>query len=168
MSESINPLLPQLKKGEKLVTTTQIAKTSKSPQYLAIGNGVATQNFPADVVVDALELFGALTKEQQGIVLFLKDRMVMERMAAYQSNQTMTNPNAVTLRRSDFEEEDQRIRDLLRAHQNRKTLIEKNIIREIGKKGELMLNPFMFIPPNDFDSVRAIWDEHDPANKTGK
>jgi hypothetical protein len=156
-----------LKKGQILVTKTSIETDEKKPQYVTVGSGGATKDFPEDVVIDALAVFGALTKEQQEIVLFLRDRMVSDRTLAYRNKQTQANPNAVTLRKSELEEEDQRIRDKLRAHQNRKKLIEKNIIREIGNKNELMLNPFMFIPAYDFDKVRKIWDETAPTASSG-
>jgi len=147
-----------LRSGEQLIATYQKKKNSKTPPYIAVGNGLSTKSFPEEVVMDAFKVFSELSKTQQGLFVGLKDILIKERMANYRNKRKVDNPNLVTLERSKSNSAHQDIKDKMSKNRNRKTLEINGILKQI-KPGQYMLNPYIFIPHKDFDDVARIWEE---------
>lgn len=152
--------LENLSKNEKLVVTYHYENIDKTPPYIAVGNGFPHKDFPPQLIMDALAVFGGLSKKQQEIVLFFRDEMIERRMQAHYRKIKLENPNLVELSKSKEDARAQSIRRTLRANSNGKLLAEKAVLRKISST-EYMLNPFMFIPNYDFNRVAKIWIELD-------
>jgi hypothetical protein len=145
-----------LKPGEKLVTTHQKKKVDKKPSYIIVGNGVATKAFPAAVTMDAFRVFSSLTKEQQGLFIDLKDIYVQQNLDNYQKQRTVENPNKIVLDKNKDNELHQSIKARMGNRRNCTTLEEKGVLKKI-KTGIYMLNPYLFIPSDDFKQIAEIW-----------
>jgi hypothetical protein len=149
--------IEKLKKNEQVVVSYTKTDASKKPPYSIVGNGHMTMIY-SDEVMDTLVIFGRLTAKQQDIVLYFRDEMMERQMIAFYAKFKLDNPNLAELSKSKQDARAQYVRGLLRDNGNQKQLVTLNIIRKIDNV-HFMLNPFMFIPYNDFDKVAEIWRE---------
>lgn len=156
MDYELEEKLRGLQSGEQLIATYQKKQKSKTPPYIAVGNGLSTKSFPEEVVMDSFKVFSELSKTQQGLFVGLKDILINERMTNYRNKRKIDNPNLVTLERNNSVHQD--IKDKMSQNRNRKTLEVNGILKQI-KPGQYMLNPYIFIPHKDFDDVARIWEE---------
>lgn len=157
MNHELEELAQHLKPNQKLITTTEIKKKSKAPPYITVGNGVSTKNFSEEVVKDAFKVLSQLSKAQQALFVDLKDILVQQQMANYYSKRKVKNPNLITLESSKINEEHKKIRTKMSQNRNRQTLEKHGVLKQL-KPGQYMLNPYIFIPSNDFEDVVKQWE----------
>ncbi|MCI2282616.1 hypothetical protein L3081_03360 [Colwellia sp. MSW7] len=158
MDNELKENVSSLKRGEQLVTTYQKKKISKTPPYITVGNGLSTTKFSEEVVVDAFKVFSELSKAQQDLFVDLKDILVAQSMHNHYNKRKVENPNLIILDRSRSNLVHQNIKTKMSQNRNRKMLETKGILKQI-KPGIYMLNPYIFIPHNDFQEVVSIWKE---------
>jgi len=161
MDHELKEKVNGLKNGEKIVATYQKKKSSNTPPYITVGNGFSTKNFPVEVVVDAFKVFSELSKAQQGLFVDLKDILVDQNMNNHYKKRKVDNPNLIILERSKSNLVHQKIRTKMSQNRNRKALETKGVLKQINP-GRYMLNPYIFIPYNDFEEVAKIWEELPP------
>ena len=149
--------IDELKKNEQITVFYRKTNITKTPPYITLGSGLKTKKFDKKDIVDALKVFSDLNPSQQKIVLYFKDQIIQTRANAHYAKQTLENPNLVTLSKSKNDLEAKEIRRLLRQNSNGKALADK-VLRKFNNT-EFMLNPFMFIPNDNFDQVAAIWKD---------
>jgi hypothetical protein len=154
LEQSINTLKP----NESIEATFRTKKNSKSPPYITVGNGVATKTFPEKVVMDGFKVFSELSKTQQRLFVDLKDILVQQQMSNHYASRKVSNPNLVLLTRDKDDELHQSIRTRMSQNRNRSSLEEKGVLKQV-KPGQYMLNPYIFIPSNDFKEIAEIWEE---------
>jgi hypothetical protein len=150
--------MSDLKSGEQIVATYQKKKSSKTPPYITVGNGLSTKIFPEEVVVDAFEIFSELSKTQQCLFIDLKNILVAQNMKNYYDKRKVENPNIIILQRSKGNLVHKNIRVKMSQNRNRKVLEKKGVLKQV-KPGSYMLNPYVFIPYKDFSEVVKIWEE---------
>jgi hypothetical protein len=143
----------------KLKIMVEIEKNEKKPPFTAIGNGRTSRKFTHSVM-DTLSVFGKLNPTQQKIVLYFRDIITTNRINASLRKTTLERPNDVILKTKEHKE----IKELLGKNSNLKSLREKNIIRKIAHQS-YMINPYMFIPSDDFKTVAQQWEELEESNK---
>lgn len=143
--------------SDELVTVSTRKKKEPKPSFTLISCGIQTKVFSSSEIIDGLAVFGQLSHKQQLIVLKLRDVMIRHQLAARNIGEKLTNPNKVIIPIDDRAE----MKKLLRDNNNKKTLIERQLLRQIDKHS-YMLNPFVFVPYEGFESVRELW--HSLAN----
>jgi len=158
MDYLLEEMTKDLKTGEKIVSTHTKAKIDKTPPYITVGNGLTTKDFPENVAKDAFKVFRALTKEQQGLFIDLKDIYIQQNMSNFQKRRRVDNPNNVVLEKNKENDLHQSIKKRMGQRCNGTELEAKGVLKKL-KPGNYMLNPYIFIPPYDFKKVAAIWDE---------
>ncbi len=158
MNDELEERASKLKPGQQLVATYKTKKRDSTPPYIIVGNGVSTKEFSADVVIDAFEVFSELSKTQQRLFIWLKDILVNQYMDNYYAKRTVENPNLVRLDRSKENEHHQRIRTMMGQNRNGSELVEKGVLKKV-RNGVYMLNPYIFIPANEFQSIAEIWED---------
>jgi hypothetical protein len=158
MDYELEEKLRGLNRGEQVVVTYQKKKKNKSPPYITVGNGLSTKNFSDEVVMDAFKVFSELSKTQQNLFIALKDLLIEENMGNYYSNRKVDNPNLIILDRSKSNLVHQNIRTKMSQNFNRKVLEKNGVLKQINP-GRYMLNPYIFIPYNDFEKIAKIWEE---------
>lgn len=158
MNEELEERASKLKSGDKLVATYQTKKKGSFPPYIVVGNGVVTKEFSADMVMDAFEVFSELSKAQQRLFIWLKDILVNQNMDNFVNRRTVDNPNLVRLDRGKGNEDHLRIRTMMGDNRNGSKLEEKRVLKKV-ERGVYMLNPYIFIPPDDFAEVARQWEE---------
>jgi hypothetical protein len=154
LEEKVNAL----KRREQIVATYQIKKRSKTPPYIAVGNGLPTKKIPVEMVFDAFKVFSELSKAQQGLFVDLKDILVEENMKNYYNKRKVGNPNLIILDGSNSNLVHQSVRTKMSQNYNRKVLEKNGVLKQINP-GRYMLNPYIFIPYNDFEEVAKIREE---------
>lgn len=147
-----------LKPGEQLVAIYQKKTKAKTPPYITVGNGVATKDFPEDVTMDAFKVFSKLSQAQQRLFIELKDIYVQQNMTNWQAKRTVDNPNLVVLDKNKENEHHQTIRTRMSQNRNGTKLEQTGILKKV-KNGIYMLNPYVFIPPYNFDKAVKEWKE---------
>jgi hypothetical protein len=157
MDYELEEKLQNLKSNEEIEATYRKKKKSLSPPYITVGNGVATKKFPSDVVMDAFEVFGNLTKARQSIFKDFKDIWVRQAMDNHYSKRKVDNPNLIQLDRHNDNELHQRIKTRMMQNRNGSELERSGILKKI-KNRQYMLNPYIFIPAGDFEKVAEIWE----------
>jgi hypothetical protein len=154
MNIELSQQIESLKNNEQIDVTVSRRRRTKSPPYTTIGNGISTREFKPELVVDALKVFGDLTPAQQTIVLHFRDAINNANMQAKQHKRPVDHPNEVMLSRID--QQDQMIKNMLRDNGNASKLIDKGVIRKVAMN-HYMVNPYMFIPHDNFDKVADKW-----------
>lgn len=161
MSSELSQQIETLQKNEEIEVTINKRKKAKSPPYTTIGNGMTTKDFKSGLVVDALRVFGALNPTQQIIVLHFRDALNTANMQAKQNKRPVERPNEVIL--SSIDPQDQAIKKMLRDNSNSIKLVEKGVIKKL-KSNHYMVNPYMFIPPENFDKIAETWHNLEPKS----
>lgn len=163
MDRELEEKVQGLKKGEQLVRTTTIEKKKKvpCPPYITVGNGISTKLFPASVVMDAFRVFSELSSAQQWLFIELKDIFVTQNISAWQKNRSMENPNLIQLDKNKLNEEHAAIKAVMGRNRNGATLEAKGVLKKVAN-GRYMLNPYIFIPSDDFEKVAQIWSDLNP------
>jgi hypothetical protein len=156
MNKDLEERIIKLKPGEQIKATYEKKKKGSSPPYIVVGNGMATKEFPTDAVIDAFEVFSELPKAQQRLFIWLKDILVYQNMDNHYAKRRVENPNLIKLDKNKENEEHQRIRKLMSENRNGSELGAKGVIKKM-KIGVYMLNPYIFIPPYDFQAVAELW-----------
>lgn len=159
MNLELNQQIESLKNNEQIEVTVSKKKKAKSPPYTTIGNGMSTKEFAPELVMDALKVFGGLTPAQQAIVLHFRDVINNANMQAKQHKRPVDNPNEIILSKNDLN--DQTVQGQLRDNGNASKLIERAVIKKV-KIHHYMVNPYMFIPHDNFDKVADRWHNLEP------
>ena len=146
----------ELKENEEITVTVGKKKRSKLPPFVAVGNGNCTQDFKADVVMDAFCIVGALSPKQLEIFLYFKDEVVRKNMNAHFSSINDIEVNHIYLSQSD--DNSKKIKKLLGENKNAQDMIDKKIFKKISAS-KYMVNPYLIIPMKNFDDVVKKWDE---------
>lgn len=158
MDYELEEKLQNLKNNEEIEATYRKKKKSQSPPYITVGNGVATKKFPSEVVMDAFEVFGNLTKTRQSLFKDFKDLWVRQAMDNHNNKRKVDNPNLIQLDCHKDNELHQSIKTRMMQNRNGSELERSGVLKKI-KKRQYMLNPYIFIPPGDFKEVAEIWEE---------
>lgn len=154
--ENARQKVAEEKSNDEASNPTQVKKLySKSPPYITVGNGLATKQYPADLSIDAFEVFNDLSRAQRGLFIKFKNILVKQNFDNWIAKNTVANPNIVYL--SGTEDHDN-IRAEMSKNRNGTNLEKKGVLKKI-KNNVYMLNPFIFIPANNFGSIAKAWDE---------
>ena len=127
---------------------------TKTPPYITVGSGLATKQFPADVSIDAFEVFNELSKAQRVLFIEFKNILIQQNFDNWIKKYTVENPNIVFLSVKDHDN----IRTELSKNRNGTTLVKKGVLKKI-KNNVYMLNPYIFIPASNFGKIAAEWNE---------
>lgn len=138
---------------QKIAEEKSNLATKKSPPYITVGNGLATKQFPADVSVDAFEVFNQLSKAQRGLFIKFKNILVQQNFDNWINKEAVDNPNIVYL--SGIEDHDT-IRAEMSKNRNGTELEEKAVLKKI-RNNVYMLNPYIFIPASSFGKIASEW-----------
>jgi hypothetical protein len=149
-----------LKPGERLITTYEKTTIGKSPPYITVGNGLASKNFPSDLVIDAFQVFSQLSKAQQQLFLDFKDILILQQIDNYYAKRAVKNPNLICLEKGDKNDLHKSIRSRMSQNRNGQMLQKNGVLKKI-KNGVYMLNPYLFIPFKNFEEVARLWAEID-------
>lgn len=158
MENIIDEAIKTLKGNEELTVKYSRTKKSKTPPYLIIGNGRTTKDFKEDVVVDAFELIGELSKQQLQIFLYFKNLVIERNLDYYNRKALDITPNYIIIPSSSLDTEAKRIKGLMRTNGNGKRLVELQIVRKI-KANHYMVNPYLLIPNDNFLVAAANWEK---------
>ena len=146
-----------LKTSEELTVTYKTKSKEKKPPYIVVGNGLATGAFPEKVSKDAFKVFSELSKAQQGLFIDFKEILVQQQMNNHYKKQETENPNFIRIDSDKDNYLHQSIKKKMAENKNGTTLEEKEVLKKI-KNGHYMLNPYIFIPANNFKEVAKIWE----------
>jgi hypothetical protein len=147
-----------LKPSDELVVTFKTKAKEKKPSYIVVGNGIATKAFPEKVSKDAFKVFSELSKAQQGLFIDFKEILVQQQMNSRYKKQETESPNFIRIVSDKDNYLHQSIKKRMAVNKNGSTLEEKEVLQKI-KNGHYMLNPYIFIPANNFKEAAKIWEE---------
>lgn len=144
----------KLKPGEYLETRKK--QFSKAPPYIVVGNGRSSKDHSVNDVMDAFKVFMGLSKAQQGLFLDFKTIWEDQKMQEHYAQHKAENPNLIRLEKNANNYCHQDIKKRLSQNRNRTEMQEKGVLKKV-KNGEFMLNPYIFIPTDDFSRIASIW-----------
>jgi hypothetical protein len=147
-----------LSSNDELVVTYRKKSRDKKPPFIVVGNGFATKKFPENVSQDAFKIFNDLSKAQRELFIDFKDLLVQQQMESHYGRKEVENPNLIRVENDKDNDLHNSIRDRMSKNRNGAMLEEKGVLKKI-KNGRYMLNPYIFIPANNFEEVAQIWDD---------
>lgn len=161
-NNNLEDAIKTLGNNEEIEVKVSKRRRAKTPPYLVIGNGKSTKDFKEDVVVDAFELIGKLSKQQLQIFLYFKKLVVERNLDYYNRGVLDENPNYIIIPSSSLDTEAVEIKSLIRTNGNGKKIEELQIVRKI-KANRYMVNPYLLIPINNFSAASRKWEELKPV-----
>lgn len=139
--------------NEELIIRKQ--KKARTPPYMILGNGQFNKEHNADVVIDALEVFKQLGKPQMDIVIYFRDLLLQEQIKASYDKSYNFQANIIKISTNIADRPSDYLKKALSKHYME--LEELKVVRRV-KRNQYMLNPYLFIPHDDFSAVVYKWD----------
>mgnify|MGYP003587396491 CR=1 FL=1 len=150
--------LRNIRADETLTVKISRKKQDRLPPFLFIGSGMTTKIYDKSVVLDVIDIFSKLSKQQIEIIHYFKKLLVEDNLYYFYNKKPNPNPNRIILPSSKFNTEAVSVREKLKSNGNSKKLVEMGIIKKV-KQGEYMISPYFIIPSDNIQEALQQWNK---------